>query len=117
MLERFIRSVQSDGVAQRVEDETPDAFTRMLDFVTLGLRLREGISFDTFRLRFSADLRDIVGDTLQWLARAGFIQLDESRVRVAAEHQLILNEILVHLEEPLRSYVRRETSDSQIVAR
>jgi len=36
---------------------------------------------------------------------------------VAAEHQLITNEILVRLEEPIAAYVRRETSASQIAAR
>ena len=44
----------------------------------------------------------------------GFLACDLERVRIAEEHQLITNEILVHLEEALADYVRRETSASQI---
>jgi hypothetical protein len=46
----------------------------------------------------------------------GFLELDDDRVRIADEHQLITNEILVRLQEPL-AQVRRETSASQIAAR
>jgi coproporphyrinogen III oxidase-like Fe-S oxidoreductase len=95
----------------------------MLDLLTLGLRLREGLSLNAFSARFGVDLLELVGDTGRWLLDAGFLERfdDDSRdrVRVAADHQLITNEILVRLEEPLleRAQVRRETSASQTPAR
>jgi oxygen-independent coproporphyrinogen-3 oxidase len=119
VLERYIESIERDGRATCVEDEQPDRVQSMLDYVTLGLRLREGISLAGFRGRFDVDLRNTLGETGSWLIEMGFLELNAERLRVAAEHQLITNEILVRLEEPLRdaNQVRRETSASQIAVR
>ena len=117
VLERYIASVESLGVAARVEDETPDRFTQLIDYLTLGLRLREGVSLAAFSSRFGLVLKDVLGETGDWLISEGFLELDEERLRITADHQLITNEILVKLDEPLADYVRRETSASQIAVR
>ena len=119
VLERYIESIERDGRAACVEDEQPDRATSMLDFITLGLRLREGISLRGFLGRFEVDLLSTIADTGAWLLEKGLLELDSERLRVAAEHQLITNEILVRLEEPLRiaNQVRRETSAPQIAVR
>ena len=119
VLERYIESIERDGRAPCVEDEQPDRATSMLDFITLGLRLREGISLRGFLSRFEVDLLSTIADTGAWLLEKGLLELDSERLRVAAEHQLITNEILVRLEEPLRiaNQVRRETSAPQIAVR
>jgi len=120
VLERYIASIARDGRAACVEDEQPDRTTALLDFITLGLRLREGISLPVFQRRFGVDLLNTIGETGTWLLEMGLLELDGERLRVAAEHQLITNEILVRLEEPLRrvvDQVRRETSASQIAVR
>jgi oxygen-independent coproporphyrinogen-3 oxidase len=117
VLERYIDSFQRDGVAARVEDEQPDAPTQMLDSLTLGLRLREGVCLTTFKDRFGVDLLESVGESGEWLRAHRFLELDGARLRIPAEHQMITNEILIRLEEPLRDYARRETSTSQIAAR
>jgi oxygen-independent coproporphyrinogen-3 oxidase len=117
VLERYIASVDADGVAFRVEDEVPDRLTQMLDHVTLGLRLREGVSIAGFAERFGADLLEAIGETGGWLLEAAYLELGGDRIRVAADHQFITNEILVRFEGELASYVRRETSASQIAAR
>ena len=117
VLERYIASMRAEGVAARVEDERPDRLTQLVDTLTLGLRLREGIALDGFAERYGLDLLDALGATGAWLLEAGFLRLESGRLRVAAEHQLITNEILVRLEEPLADHVRRETSASQIAAR
>ena len=108
-----------DGRAHRVEDEQPDRLTQLVDALTLGLRLREGVSLSGFAERFGVHLAEALGDTGAWLVSAGFVRLEDGRLRVAAEHQLITNEILVRLEEPLRdvNHVRRETSAAQIAVR
>jgi oxygen-independent coproporphyrinogen III oxidase len=117
VLERYIASVERDGCAACVEDEQPDRATSMLDFITLGLRLREGISLPGFATRFGVDLLGILGETGAWLREMGFLESDDRRLRVADEHQLITNEILVRLKEPLLAQVLRETSAAQIAVR
>jgi len=119
VLERYIESVECDGRALCVEDEQPDRATAMLDFITLGLRLREGINRSAFQGRFGADLLHTLGETGAWLIDMGLLEFNGERLRVPAEHQLITNEILVRLEEPLRDagQVRRETSAPQIAVK
>ena len=129
VLERYIASIERGGPADRTEDEQPDAATAMLDFLTLGLRLREGVSVHRFAERFGCDLFEVCGDELRWLEGGGALELDlsDGRVRVAADHQLVTNEILVRLEEPLQRAAaavqaglrladqnRRDTSVSQL---
>jgi putative oxygen-independent coproporphyrinogen III oxidase len=116
-LERYIASVSADGVAARVEDEVSDRFTRLLDHLTLGLRLREGVSLQRFAARFHVGLREVIGETGDALVSMGVLELDERSLRIADDQQLITNEILVRLEEALTDYVRRESSASQIAAR
>ncbi len=112
-------SLQRDGRAARVEDEHPDRLTQMLDFLTLGLRVREGVSLDEFGVRFGVELMDVLGETGAWLISVRLLESDAMRLRVAADHQLITNEILVRLHEPLGSFCQasRETSAAQIAAR
>jgi oxygen-independent coproporphyrinogen-3 oxidase len=117
VLERYIASLEATGAAARVEDESPDRLTCMLDTLTLGLRLREGVSLDAFRRRYSVDLQDVLGALGTWLQDAGFLEIGDERAKIAEDHQLITNEILVRIEEQLTDYVRRETSASQIAAR
>jgi oxygen-independent coproporphyrinogen-3 oxidase len=111
VLERYIASVSASGLAARIEDEAPDLATRMLDYVTLGLRLRAGIALSAFRARFGADLLKILSaqdneQVLRILSEAGILELDADRLRVAADHQLILNEIIVRLAEPIGAFAR-----------
>jgi oxygen-independent coproporphyrinogen III oxidase len=119
LLERFIESITRTGCAACVEDEQPDLAMRMLDFVTLGLRLREGLSLARFSEQFGVGLLELLGGTGDWLLEMGFLQSEDGRLRIAAEHQLITNEILVRLEEPLSraAQLRRDTSAPQIAVR
>ena len=117
LLERYIASITDGGRALRVEDEQPDLLAQMVDHLSLGLRLREGVSRDSFAARFGCDLGEALGDDGAWLAAQGFLEWPDSRLRIADEHQFITNEILVRLEERLAAYVRRDTSASQIAAR
>jgi len=59
-----------------------------------------------------------LGETGAWLISMSLLECDGQRLRVAADHQLITNEILVRLDPELRaSQACRETSASQIAAR
>jgi oxygen-independent coproporphyrinogen-3 oxidase len=117
VLERYIASVTSTGRADRVEDESPDRQVQMLDALTLGLRLREGVSLEAFRRRLGVSVDEAVGEVGDWLVSSGFLERDAARLRIPEEHQLITNEILVHLESALEDYVRRETSAAQMAIR
>ncbi len=130
VLERYIESVKAAAAtAACVEDERPDRQTQMVDYLTLGLRLREGVSLGDFADRFGVDPLVLLGETGEWLVSQGFLELqlqlqlqlqlesDGTRLRIAEQHQMITNEILVRLEAPIADYVRRETSASQIAAR
>jgi oxygen-independent coproporphyrinogen III oxidase len=112
VLERYISSVEATGRAACVEDEQPDLPTRMLDFLALGLRLREGVALETFRERFGVQAHEALGETGEWLLASGFLGRDGDRLRVSAEHQLITNEILVRIDQALR-----ESSSWQMAAR
>jgi len=118
VLERYIESVARDGRALCAEDEVPDRVTQMLDYLTLGLRLREGVALDAFAGRFGVELLPLLGETGAWLISMGLLESDGTHVRVSAEHQLITNEMLVRIQGPLRaSQARRETSASQIAVK
>lgn len=122
-LERYIGSVESGQAAACVEDEAPDRATASLDALTLGLRLREGVSLSRFQERFGVALMDALGETAQWLIDGGVLERDGDCLRIAADHQLITNEILVRLEEPLSAALaaadqaRRATNAEQIALR
>ena len=114
-LERYISSVERTGRAACAEDEQPDVESRMLDFLALGLRLREGVRLAVFRDRFGRELRDVLGATGDWLLENGLLELsadDQSSLRIPAAHQLVTNEVLVRLDQALR-----DTSVSHSAAR
>src|SRR6266568_4816984 len=81
VLERYIASMADDGRAHCVEDEQPDRLTQLVDALTLGLRLREGVSLSGFAERFGVHLAEALGDTGAWLVSAGFVRLDDGRLR------------------------------------
>src|SRR5579859_1356233 len=102
VLERYIASVERDGRAACVEDESPDWQTQMLDYLTLGLRLRDGVLLAAFEARFGLELLPLLAEPGAWLLSTGVLECDGTRLRIAAEHQLITNEILVRLDPAIR---------------
>jgi oxygen-independent coproporphyrinogen-3 oxidase len=100
-VERYIGSVMETGVARRIQDETPDRATALLDHVTLGLRLREGIAFERFRARFGIELLDALGQEGADLIEVGVLERNAHALRIGARHQLLTNEVLVRLTPAL----------------
>ncbi len=103
-LERYIHSVETTGRAACVEDEMPDLATRLLDFLTLGLRLREGVSLAGFEERFGMELERVLGVDLAWMLDQHLLERAGDRLRIAADRQLITNELLVRLSEPIERF-------------
>ena len=118
VLERYIESVERDGRAACVEDEQPDRLTQMLDYLTLGLRLREGVVLDAFAARFGVELLPMLGETGAWLLSMGLLECDGAaaagRRRAPAHHQ---RDPGAAPGTAQRAQARRETSASQIAAR
>ncbi|MBV9359048.1 MAG: radical SAM family heme chaperone HemW [Chloroflexi bacterium] len=100
-VERYIRSVVEQGAARRIQDETLSRATALLDHVTLGLRLREGIAFERFRARFGIELMDALGQEAADLLEVGVLERDAEALRIGAAHQLLTNEVLVRLSPAL----------------
>ncbi len=104
VLERYLRSMETSGQANRVEEESPDLPTRIQDHLALGLRLREGVRLVAFRERFHVELADVLGDDLSFLLAQGLLEQDAGRIRVAADRQLITNELLVRLSQSIARF-------------
>jgi oxygen-independent coproporphyrinogen-3 oxidase len=112
VLERYIGSVEATHHAACVEDEQPDLATRMLDCLSLGLRLREGVSLATFRERFGQDALAVLGETGAWLLDTGLLRVQDDRLRLDAERQFVINEVLVRIDQAVR-----DTSSSHSATR
>jgi oxygen-independent coproporphyrinogen-3 oxidase len=107
VVERYVASVRERGVADCVEQESPDRATQALDFLALGLRLREGVSARVFEERFGVSLRAALGEEGEALVAAGVLERVAGRVRIAADHLLVTNEVLVRLSNPLETAFER----------
>ena len=55
----------------------------LAEFMFLGLRLTEGVSFVRFRQRFGKEMDTVYGKELQELAELGLLLRDESGVRLS----------------------------------
>ena len=87
-------------------------YLRVLDFLALGLRLREGVVLDAFRERFGLDALALLGDTGAWLVETGVLCVQDGRLSLDAERQFVINEVLVRIDQAVR-----DTSSSHIAAR
>jgi oxygen-independent coproporphyrinogen-3 oxidase len=107
VLERYVASM-AGGRADRVEDEEPDLATGVLDFLTLGLRLREGVSRRRFADRFGADPWTVLADEGRALLEAGVLEQAGDAVTIAADRQLVTNEVLARLAAPVEAWAGRQ---------
>lgn len=97
---RYMSSVAARRV-ERVEEERPDAWTRLGDALALGLRLREGIDLDALGARLGIDVRAALGRVVDELVAAGCLEWHGRRLRVAEPSILVTSELLVRLEAGL----------------
>jgi coproporphyrinogen III oxidase-like Fe-S oxidoreductase len=84
----------------------------MLDCLSLGLRLREGVSLSRFRERFGHDALALLGETGDWLLDTGVLRVQDDRLTLDAERQFVINEVLVRIDQAVR-----DTSSSHMPAR
>jgi oxygen-independent coproporphyrinogen-3 oxidase len=91
----------ANGRPVLVQDESTDRLTAAQDHVGLGLRLIEGIDLGRYRRRFGRDLLELGGEELAGLVRAGVLAVEAGRLRLAPEHLLVSNEVILRLHSAL----------------
>ena len=96
-----------EGVARArpalLEDEWTDRLTAAEDNIALGLRLLEGLDLQRFRRRFGWDLLELGGEELAELLRAGILTLEAGRLRIAPQHLLVSNEVILRVHAALEN--------------
>ena len=70
---------------------------RILEFLMMGFRLREGISSSEFYCRFSLPLEDVIGKVFARWAGRGLAERCGERYRLSGEGLLFLNDFLTEL--------------------
>jgi oxygen-independent coproporphyrinogen-3 oxidase len=94
--DRYMESVAA-GRAARLEDEQIDPETRLIDFVSLQLRLRRGLSRSDFRGRFGRSIEESLGAELESLVNEGVLENDGDYLRVTRDWVFVTNEVLARL--------------------
>jgi len=94
--DRYMDSVRTGQVAC-LEDEEIDAETRLVDFVSLQLRLRRGLSRSEFERCFEQAVEEVLGAELESLLREGVLEIDGDYLRVTRDWVFVTNEVLARL--------------------
>lgn len=78
--------MQADGDVSLLKEEV-EVITEedaLAEFMFLGLRLTEGVSFARFRERFGREMKNIYGEQIEELEKDGLLQEDEKGIRLTA---------------------------------
>jgi len=94
--DRYMDSV-ARGDRVLVEDEVTDEETRLVDFVSLQLRLRQGLSRSEFQLRFDRSIERVLGDELQALLKDGVLEEIGDHLRITRDWVFVTNEVIARL--------------------
>ena len=81
------------------EAEPVSEFDSVIDTLTSGLRLDEGVDESALERAYPAAYA-VVADTLNWANQAGLAIRDEGRIRLTAHGQAVSNEVFVRLFDP-----------------
>lgn len=76
--------IKSDGDVSLLKEDV-EIITEedaLAEFMFLGLRLTEGVSFDRFRERFGQEMKNIYGSQIEELVKDGLLEEDEMGIRL-----------------------------------
>ena len=73
--------------------------TALVDALTMGLRLNEGIDTDAFRARYGRAW-ERVSEALAWGEREGLLEREDARVRLTRRGRRLANEVFVRVVDP-----------------
>lgn len=79
-LQAYLAKAGKDAVAERETVTPQDALE---EFMFLGLRLTEGISFRRFRERFGKEMKGVYGEQIKRLKTEGLLEETESGIRLS----------------------------------
>lgn len=68
----------------------------MFEFVMMGLRIREGITFDRFYQRFNIPMQTIFNDAIQKSSKEGLLEVSDSYIKATDKGFIMLDDILLH---------------------
>jgi len=83
--------------------EAIDRATEMSETMILGLRLREGVSFSDFQVRFAVTLEQVFADQIKELRDLGLVELKGGAVRLTCRGRLLGNEVFERFLPPRES--------------
>ena len=92
-LQKYI-SAKGDTSLFREDTELITETDALAEFMFLGLRLTEGVSFARFRQRFGKEMDAVYGKELQELTELGLLLRDESGVRLSRRGLDVSNAVL-----------------------
>ncbi|WP_424685050.1 radical SAM family heme chaperone HemW [Enterococcus sp.] len=81
------------GILPVMENEVLTRENQMEEEMFLGLRLKEGVSFQRFQEKFQRSLESVYGDVLSTEVKAGHLVVENDSVRLTAQGLLIGNDI------------------------
>ncbi len=67
---------------------------QMAETIFLGLRLKEGVSFERFSRRFGEDARERYREPIEMLAKMGVLKMDAERMWLTEQGMLVSNQLL-----------------------
>lgn len=68
----------------------------MFEFIMMGLRIREGITFDRFYQRFNIPMQTIFNDAIQKSSKEGLLEVSDSYIKATDKGFIMLDDILLH---------------------
>ena len=76
-----------------IEQITVSLKEKMEEEMFLGLRKMEGVSPQAFQQKFSQDIQDVFGDTLNRMVSDGLLEISEGRIKLTQSGKLMGNEV------------------------
>ena len=80
-LQEYIKA-DGDGSLLKEEIEVITVEDALAEFMFLGLRLTEGVSFRRFRERFGQEMKNIYGSQIEELVRDDLLEEDKTGIRL-----------------------------------
>ena len=90
----YCTAMETRGIA-RAGERTLSRRERLEEAVMTGLRVRQGINREAFRVRHGVDVLDQFGESLRPSVTAGLLEVDETTVRLTRRGVLMSSEVLV----------------------
>ncbi len=95
-MEKYINGVENMSAAEAITENLEEISGRagMGEYIMLGLRLTEGISFRDFYMHFGCDFREMYGEKLGFYISGGYMRETRNGVALTPQGMFVSNYIL-----------------------